>query len=132
MNILQALRAHLAAQASVTARVGSRIYPLILPQDPTYPAITYSPIGTRRAPTFDGAPSLIGSEIEIDAWGQTLADAETLGGILEGLLENFCGVFGAVDGLRIYQVLIDADVTVFETEPAAYRRSLLFVFYHTR
>ena len=41
-KIRQWLKAKLAAEAGVTALVGTRIYPVVIPQEPTYPCVAYS------------------------------------------------------------------------------------------
>lgn len=45
---------HLSTVNGVSTYIGTRIYPLILPQNPTYPAITYQRIDTRRFYTLGG------------------------------------------------------------------------------
>jgi hypothetical protein len=49
--MIQYLVAHLNAHAGLSALVGSRIYPLILPQSPTLPAVTFQQIS--RVPVHD-------------------------------------------------------------------------------
>lgn len=45
---------HLSTVSGVSTYIGTRIYPMILPQNPTTPAITYQRIDTRRFYTLNG------------------------------------------------------------------------------
>jgi hypothetical protein len=64
----------LRASAAVTAFTGARIYPLVLPNDVTLPAIHYSVIGGSASPTFTSAGSQK-LRIEVNCWGGTYGDA---------------------------------------------------------
>lgn len=67
----------LSSAATVTALCGTRIYPLVLPKDPTLPAIDYKFVGGSNTPTFDS----MGAQryrVEVNCWGDTYLDAVTL------------------------------------------------------
>ena len=54
MAIEAGLYAHLVGSAGVTALVATRVYPLLVPQDATLPAIAYQRISGPRDHTHDG------------------------------------------------------------------------------
>ena len=62
---------------TISSLCGTRIYPLVLPKDPTFPAITYSFIAGSSQATSDG----FGTQrqlAEVNCWGDTYLDAITL------------------------------------------------------
>jgi hypothetical protein len=73
-----ALRAVLIANAGVTALVGTRVYVGILPQDPTYPALTIQPVGYNADNHLTDAGDLQWDRLQIDAWGETYAATHQL------------------------------------------------------
>lgn len=48
----------LLAQAGVSALLGTRLYPIEFPQDPTFPAMTYQTVSAPRDYTQDGPDGL--------------------------------------------------------------------------
>lgn len=70
----------LIASSDVTAHVGARIYPLVLPQNPTYPALTYELIEPRTIMTLSGPISLSNPQIELNVWARTYKEAKELAG----------------------------------------------------
>jgi hypothetical protein len=121
------LYSYLSGVSAVSALAGTRLYPLILPQAPTYPAITYTVQGADRDYTYCGPSGLVKKDIQIDAWGSTYAAAKALQDVLRVALDGFVGLMG---NTRVHRVEILAEIDVYEDEPQAYRSSYSFVFHH--
>lgn len=68
----------LAADSTVTAITSTRLYVGILPQSPTYPAITIQPITYNPDNTVTGPGDLQWDRLQIDCWGETYASADAL------------------------------------------------------
>lgn len=69
----------LESSVSISAIAGDRIYPIILPQGFTRPAVTYQLISKPRQYTQEGeAASLAASLVQVDLWGDTYADVVAL------------------------------------------------------
>lgn len=72
----------LQATASITTLVGSgddaRIYPLLLPQAPVFPAITYQVISGPRDYTQDGADRVVTWRVQANCYGNDYAEAKAL------------------------------------------------------
>jgi hypothetical protein len=62
---------------TVNALCGTRIYPLVLPKQPVFPAITYSFVGGSSQATADTYGSQR-QRVEVNAWGNTYSDAVNL------------------------------------------------------
>lgn len=67
----------LSSAPAVSAIVGTRIYPLLVPTDSPLPAIDYSIIAGSTTGTFSTrGPSKL--RVEVNCWGTTYGDAVTL------------------------------------------------------
>lgn len=126
--IENALVSILEDDAGIGAIAGDRIYPVILPQNPTAPCITYARDGTQRDVTFDeGQTDFVGSTFQIDAWGESYSDARTLGAAIQTALQNYSGT---VDGIVIQTARITADVDIYEDSVELFRYSMAWIIYH--
>lgn len=73
------LRAALLASAPVVALVVDRISPQPLPQAETLPAVTLKKISDIPIARGQRGPSgLLDARIQVDAWGKTLTEAQTV------------------------------------------------------
>lgn len=61
--------------SGVATLVGNRVYPIILPQDPTLPAITYQIIS--QSPT-GGNIHIHNMRLQVDCWATSYAGADAL------------------------------------------------------
>lgn len=118
-----ALRARLLAVAGVSALVGTRVYPVILPQNPTFPAITYQRIGGRRESSFAGPIGLAGPLYRLDCWGGAAgtgyAAAKGLANAVRLALDGWKGV---VSGITVQACFLDGEPEdIFEDEVGVHR-----------
>lgn len=119
MNLEQALSAHLRAHTGLTALVGDRIYPLVLPQGCAMPAITYSRVsGTKQRMLTEPGPRR--TRMQISCWGARYADPKALVAQVSAALQDFQGVLGGPGGIEV----LDADVLdnpdLYEEEALTY------------
>lgn len=75
-----ALKAHLAADAAIAARVASRIYPLVIPQDasPTGDKLTYQRKSGPRNFNLTGGNDWSKAEFDVVAWSLSYDNAKLL------------------------------------------------------
>lgn len=97
---------------------GSRVYPLMLPQEPSFPAITYQQISSGRMRAMGKDGPLIRARVQLNSWGSSYAQARTLAGEVEDMLNRFRGI---VSGLNILDILIENEIETFESETEARR-----------
>ncbi len=71
------IRSLLLASVSVSALVGTRIYPLVLPKDCPLPATDYRLVGGSASPTFDTTGPQR-RRLEVNCWSDVYGDAVTL------------------------------------------------------
>jgi len=68
----------LEGDAAVTTHVGTRIYPLVLPQKPTLPAITFQRVSNVRINSFDAGGGIDNPLLQVDSWAATRKAARDL------------------------------------------------------
>lgn len=74
------LTARLLGHAAVRAQADTRIYPLVIPQDPppVYPGITYQRITSDHVASLQGHSGLVDARVQIDVWALSYAGAKAL------------------------------------------------------
>lgn len=90
MTIEEALYSYITTQ--LAARIGTRCYPLRLPENVTYDAITYQRISTQRVQSQDGGSGLVFARFQFSAFSKTFASAETTMAALVAALEGYTDV----------------------------------------
>lgn len=94
MSIASDLRAFLLEDSTLAGLVSERIYPDVLPQNPTLPAITFGWAGGMRFHHLTGASGLSGPRIQFDCWATTYLGAEAVYEALRLALDGFQGDIG--------------------------------------
>lgn len=99
-----ALRTRALAVTAVSDLIAARLYPLKLPQAPTYPAVTYTRISGPRLYAHDGPAGMAEGRFQFDAWGASYASAKAVAAALRGAMEGFSGTSGGVSIASIFCV----------------------------
>lgn len=119
----------LKAQAGITAiTTTSRIYAVILPQTPTYPALTYTLSDGGRDRSFDGDGTLVATEAQIDCWATTYGGARALLAAVIAAIKNYSGTMGA--STAVSQTILGDDINVYEEQAEAYRSSIIVTLWN--
>lgn len=114
----------LSAQASITALVSTRIYPVKLPQGVTFPCLSYQLISEPRDYTLDKV-SVPNATVQFDCWGKTYLEANQLGDALVNVLDAYTGVVGSLTFLGCIQ---RARRDIYENETNEFRASIDYSF----
>ena len=80
----------LNASSAITNLVGSRIYPVSLPEDVTFPAIAFKLIGSQSWPTFDTV-GFQRKRFEFSCYATTYLAAITIKAALISILDRHTG-----------------------------------------
>lgn len=91
---------------------GQRLYPLVLPNEPTLPAAVYSVVGASSAPTLDTS-GLTKYRVEVSSFGKSYKDAYTLRSQLKTALDGYQDANMSVTWIR--------STDLFEHELLSYR-----------
>lgn len=103
MTIEEAIFAYLSVQPSLS-EVGDRIYPLGLPQTPTYPAITYRPASTTIPMAHDGPGDFISRRIQFDCYDPDYATVKRVSKALRRAINGFKGTMGEVQVHGVFYI----------------------------
>ena len=117
----------LEAVTGVTDLVGTRIYPNLLPQSPTYPALTYQQVSGPRIESLQGHSGLAHPRFEFNAFAETYIEARDIIEQVRLALEGFSGTVDSVDidGIN----LLDSR-DFFEDSLGVHRRDMDFEVWH--
>lgn len=96
MAIKDALFTQLSGYAGLSALVGSRIYPMKLPQNPTLPAVSYFTVFTEREYGHGGAMGQATPLIQIDAWADDYDEAKSVATQVRLAMNRFIGTVASV------------------------------------
>jgi hypothetical protein len=109
----------LTANAGVTALVGTRVYPVQLPQAPTTPAVSYQLISEHREGSFAGPSGLPGTLIQVDSWSDTYLGVKTLATAVRLALDGYQGT--PAGGDRIQASILENQSDIFEPDVKLFR-----------
>ena len=105
-----------STKITVTSSVSTRIYPLTVPQESAFPAITYTRISGGKQNDLFGYSNLENPRIQIDCWAKTYKEVKTIAA-------NVHDVMYAVTTFRAIQI---SDMDSYESEVELYRESMDF------
>lgn len=130
-DLEQAVQARLAGYAGLASLVAARIYPLVLPQKPTYPTVTYQRITSARASAMGSDPGVASVTIQVDAWGSTYANARAVAAQVRAALQRWRGTQAISGGsVEVLDSFIESDQDIYEEETATYRVRMDFLIWH--
>lgn len=121
------LRSYLINHPSVGSLVGTRVYPLTLPQGVVLPAITYQQISGPREQAYDGPSALAHPRFQLDCWAETYGEAVGLARAVRQALDGYQGLMG---GVAVRDVVIDNELDGYEPETALWRRTIDVIVWH--
>lgn len=123
MNVENAIRDYLLADATIGGLIGSRVYPEALPQSPVYPAITMIMQDVYELWTWDGPSKSSVLELQLDAWALSFDGAKALRDAITARINGFAGL---IDAWQIHQVKAVSSFNTFESGVEAWRCSRLY------
>lgn len=140
MTLEEAIVERLTGYAPLAALVADRVYPLMLPQDVAWPAITYQRISGVSDHHLGGPSGLTETRLQVDVWSQVRdgvdahLEARRVALQVKAALDGFRGDVASSDSppatLRIKSARLENDQDLEEDEPRTYRVSLDFMIAH--
>lgn len=94
----EAVRAVLLANPTVYGLVGTRIYPLQLPLDCTFPALTYS------FPSDNYKRVARPARLQIDCWAEDFTECKNLKNAVETALDGYSGTVSGINIEGIFPI----------------------------
>ena len=128
MSIRTGLRTHLLADGDVGALIGTRMYPNKLPQNPTYPSLTYEIISDIPYRALDGDSDRDRTRARIHCWASTSTGAWDLATKVRASVADFSGLMGAT---AVSSAKFENWYDQFEDVPEVYQVVADFFIAHT-
>lgn len=116
MDASKVIAARLLEQTSA----GKRVHPMYLPQDVSYPCVSYFQVSATQVHTMGDGADLWRVRMQVDVWGTTYASARTLADEVRGKLHRWRGIQGNV---RVIDILFDDEDTPLDPDMMTYRVS---------
>lgn len=113
MSIETEIRTRLVTASTPAA---GRIYPLVLPQNPTLPAVTFSRVSGLRVHNLGGVSGRARPRISISSWASTYAGVQALAAAIRASLNGFKGTLATIAA----DIRIDNEIDLYEEEPKVY------------
>lgn len=116
------IKHRLANFAGVTALVGvapnDRIYPVVLPEKPSYPAIAYKQISARRLQSVHDDPGVAIVTVQVTAFAASYDVARALTEQIRLALERYgTAITGTpINGVTVYDITIGSDADEYVPE----------------
>lgn len=115
----------LSTDGSITAYIGTKIYPDITPQNVQYPFVVYTITNSLPVDYKDGQSNLEEITLQIDVYTQSYDDTQYLANLIRNRLDRFTGT---VEGVEVQTIkYVSSDSQVFNAELSVYWMSIDFM-----
>lgn len=126
-DVRQAVYYQLANTAGVTALTSTRIYPKVMPQQPTMPALVYSVVDNNRTQVHRGQTTGVRARVQVTCWGNTEASVSA---VKEQVRLAMIGAHGSIASVTVDGVTCEGEVEGFEPETVRHWIALDFFIWH--
>lgn len=128
MGLGTVVRTLLLGDATVAGLIGTRVYPVTIPQNPVFPVITYQRISRLDVASQDGPSALARGRIQVDVWAKTYDQAAAVGAAVRRRLN---GYRGPVEGQEDVQgIRLETNRDEYDPEALLFRHSADFYVWH--
>lgn len=122
----------LKSTPAVIARVGSRIYPMVRPQDSALPAITYQKISGNPQVQMSGPHNMFRERFQITCFAARYSQMKQTADAVRGA---FNGYDSTVDSVEVHIATIDNEVDLISELPdvrdaRVYARAIDFIIWY--
>jgi hypothetical protein len=119
----------LVAYAGTTALVGTRVYPIQAPQNPTYPFIVYTRTDTSPVTSLIDDTTLNSAFLSVDSYAATFSEVKALRNQILLALKRYHGTSG---GVVIEDAFLRGENHSYDPDLEIYQISTTFeVFYRS-
>lgn len=117
MNVEQEIKTLLLADGTVSGLIAMRLYPMLMPQGVTLPAISYQRVATAPINDLEGSQNYEWVRIQIDCWDDDYAGVKALAAAVRAamlLTPVFGQLLTEIDDFeseeKLYRVILDFNV----------------------
>lgn len=95
MQIEEAIYGAMTGEATISALVGTRIYPGQAPQSSAFPVVIYQQASQKKVMSLTGVVNLNSYSLHLDIWGETYASVKAVYHAIREFLNGYRGALGA-------------------------------------
>ena len=125
--IEEALFTRLSGFAGLVALVAARIYPVVLPQDVTLPAVSYQRVSGPRTSAMGSDPGLSHPRFEVSAWSEDYLTAKTVKEQIRAALQRWRGT---VSGVVVIDTFLLGERDLYDPATLLYHVPVDVVIHH--
>lgn len=130
-TIEEALSAYLLGQAAITAMIDQRLYPMNLPQNTPYPALTYEQVAEAGLMAHDGPGELVSGRYQFDCCSNDYDRAKLLAREVKRALNGYRGMMsdpspGSGQGVNVAGIFFISELDIYEDAAKMFRVSIDF------
>ncbi len=122
MTVEADLYSRLTGFAGLAALVGNRVYPQMIPQAVTMPAISYQRVSTIRTSVMRNDIDIVRSRFQVDVWAKDFDEGEAITAQVLAALQRYRGT-GTVEILAVFSL---EEIDLYEPETEIYHQALDF------
>ncbi len=132
MKAEKVIKTVLAAHAGVAGLVVARIYPVVMPQEPTYPNIVYRRVASERIQGVHSDPGVARVRLQVTAWAATYDECHALAEQVRLALERYgSAITGTtIAGVTVYDVFMGTEADAYEPELDKFAHATDFTVVH--
>jgi hypothetical protein len=110
----EVLRTRLTGFSGLASLVSARVYPLAMPQNVTYPAITYQRVSTVRISAMGGDTGDVRARFQFDVYGATYASVRAVADQARLALQRW----NTTTGATICDIFLQNDLDMHDNDPS--------------
>lgn len=113
----QGLTALVAADSTLASLIGTRFYPVLVPEGTAYPCVSYQEVSAVSGYTF--STETTEKRMQFDVWATSYASAKTVAKALRALLDGYTGTL--TDGTKVLGSFRVLELDEYEPDTRTYR-----------
>ena len=121
MSLESLLFSRLTTDADIRRMVTRRVYPIVLPQNCDFPAISYQRITGARINDLSGYGNLQDARIQVDCWATAYDEVKELGARIHNVMNSATG----------FKAILITDADGYDADAGLFRLSMDFSMWGT-
>lgn len=130
MTMEEALYAYLSTYAGLTALIGTRVYPFVLPQNAAKPAVTFQRVDTPREYTHDGYAGLAHPRFQFACFALSQPASAAVAEQIRLALQGYTGTMGGVGGVVVQFAVVVDQRDGYENDTKLFSTALDVIIWH--
>lgn len=126
MTLEEAFYSKATNTAGISALVSTRIYPNLIPETATLPAVAYQRVASTRQPAHDGSTGHARATLQVTCQAATYSAVKA---VVAAIVAAFHGIRGTWGTVEVFRSAVNTEVDSDEMEDAATVRVDLLIDY---